>query len=123
MQPSVACAPCRVSISVGLRLALACQPLFPSSHINRHSWFFSMASSKKPVKCELLELVQYHCTIKEDDLISCQPIERVFRKCAGRPLVEVTHIVKVDEETGQFYLPAQFKEAMPPSHHWEELRR
>lgn len=74
---------------------------------------------RKP--CKLVELLQYHCVLHPNDHISCQPIERIFRQCIGRPSVEVTHIAEYDEETRKWRLPAHLETAMPKSHHWHEL--
>lgn len=54
--------------------------------------------------CELAELVQYHCQLQHNRIL-CQPVERVFRKCARRPSVEVTHLVQYTPE-GVPYLPS-----------------
>lgn len=54
--------------------------------------------------CELAELVQYHCQLQQNRIL-CQPVERVFRKCARRPSVEVTHLVQYTPE-GVPYLPS-----------------
>lgn len=53
--------------------------------------------------CEFVEVVQYQCELKKR-LVVCQPFDRIFRKCHGRPAVEVTHIVQFDN-AGEPYLP------------------
>ncbi|SPO25113.1 related to putative protein [Ustilago trichophora] len=70
--------------------------------------------------CRLAELTQYHCDFHANRVV-CQPIDRIFRICKGRPAVEVSHIVEFDED-GKPYLPPHLSEAMPPSSHWHELR-
>ncbi|CBQ71042.1 conserved hypothetical protein [Sporisorium reilianum SRZ2] len=70
--------------------------------------------------CRLAELTQYHCDLHTNRVV-CQPIDRIFRLCKGRPAVEVSHIVEFDE-AGKPYLPDHLSEAMPPSSHWHELR-
>ncbi|SPO32229.1 related to putative protein [Ustilago trichophora] len=70
--------------------------------------------------CRLAELTQYHCDYHANRVV-CQPIDRIFRICKGRPAVEVSHIVEFDED-GKPYLPPHLSEAMPPSSHWHELR-
>ncbi|PKC17534.1 hypothetical protein RhiirA5_346271, partial [Rhizophagus irregularis] len=37
-------------------------------------------------KCNLFELVQYQCIIKDDRVI-CSPFVRIFKRCAGKPTV------------------------------------
>jgi hypothetical protein len=80
-------------------------------------------SKKRSEQCELVELLQYHCVLKPNAYASCKPIERVFRKCAGRPMVEVTHVVEYDEVKGKNFLPSHLRTAMPPAHHWSELNK
>ncbi|SNX83554.1 uncharacterized protein MEPE_02261 [Melanopsichium pennsylvanicum] len=70
--------------------------------------------------CRLAELTQYHCDLHKNRVV-CQPIDRIFRICKGRPAVEVSHIVEFDE-SGKPHLPPHLSEAMPPSSHWHELR-
>ncbi|ORX61284.1 hypothetical protein DM01DRAFT_1118830 [Hesseltinella vesiculosa] len=45
----------------------------------------------KPVrtKCELNELAQYQCEVGKTH-IECIPFVRLFYKCAGMPMLEVT---------------------------------
>lgn len=52
--------------------------------------------------CELAEVVQFHCQLQQRRIL-CQPVERVFRLCARRPTVEVTHLVEYTP-TGVPYL-------------------
>ncbi|RGB29476.1 hypothetical protein C1646_766536 [Rhizophagus diaphanus] len=40
-------------------------------------------------KCNLFELIQYQCIIKDDRVI-CSPFVRIFKRCAGKPTVEIT---------------------------------
>ncbi|CAO1628780.1 unnamed protein product [Sympodiomycopsis kandeliae] len=58
--------------------------------------------SIKPPKevCPLGEIIQYECELgnKKGTKILCSPISRIYRLCAGRPAVEVTHHVKFDEQ-------------------------
>lgn len=44
----------------------------------------------------------------------------IHSRCADRPAVEVTHVVKRDR-MGNVYLPKSLQSTMPPSHHWHEL--
>ncbi|PWZ01578.1 hypothetical protein BCV70DRAFT_149832, partial [Testicularia cyperi] len=81
----------------------------------------SSSSPSTPPGCKLAELVQYHCELRSKSRLVCQPLDRIFRICPGRPAVEVTHIVEFDEH-GKPYLPRHLEEAMPPSQHWHELR-
>ncbi|RIA89871.1 hypothetical protein C1645_771284 [Glomus cerebriforme] len=48
-------------------------------------------SKIKPIKpkCNLFELVQYQCIIKDDRVI-CSPFVRIFKRCSGKPTVEIT---------------------------------
>ncbi|KAJ5692756.1 hypothetical protein N7462_002179 [Penicillium macrosclerotiorum] len=46
-------------------------------------------------ECQLLEMVQYSCNPPQDDVpqpgvITCKPIVRLFRRCAGGLTVETT---------------------------------
>ncbi|GAK64083.1 uncharacterized protein PAN0_004d2292 [Moesziomyces antarcticus] len=58
----------------------------------------------KTPECRLAELTQYHCDLHPTRVV-CQPIDRIFRICKGRPAVEVSHIVEFDE-SAKPYLPA-----------------
>lgn len=82
------------------------------------------ATSKKAAKCELLGMFQYHCEVNEDNNgthARCTPIQRIYRKCGNRPLVEVTHVVEYDEKTQKYSLPAHLQDSMPPSIDWKDL--
>ncbi|KAJ2684402.1 hypothetical protein H4R19_006895 [Coemansia spiralis] len=37
--------------------------------------------------CVLARIVQYQC--KKGDYITCRPLERLFKRCPGRPSVEL----------------------------------
>ncbi|RIB14820.1 hypothetical protein C2G38_2094777 [Gigaspora rosea] len=45
----------------------------------------------KEVKCHLAELMQYQCDIQKNRVV-CVPFIRIFKRCQGRPTVEVTPI-------------------------------
>ena len=81
----------------------------------------SVGGSRAGSKCTLVEVVQFDCIPGAGNVVSCEPIERIFRKCAGRPMVEVTHVVQFDHKACKWYLPAHLKEAMPTSYHWHEV--
>ncbi|PWO00840.1 hypothetical protein FA09DRAFT_358194 [Tilletiopsis washingtonensis] len=72
--------------------------------------------------CRLAEILQWDCTLLPNEQFSCARMERVFRICAGRPAVEVTHVVELDDKE-RVVLPKRFQNAVPRSHHWKELRR
>ncbi|KAI8071246.1 hypothetical protein BC940DRAFT_293963 [Gongronella butleri] len=40
-------------------------------------------------ECQLHELVQYECEVGKTH-IECRPLVRLFYRCAGKPMVEVT---------------------------------
>jgi hypothetical protein len=84
-----------------------------------------MAASKGAGKrCELLAMFQYHCEMQEDLQgvhAKCTPIQRIYRKCPSRPLVEVTHVVEYDDKTQKYSLPAHLQDSMPPSIDYKDL--
>ncbi|KAL8668621.1 MAG: hypothetical protein Q9168_006762 [Polycauliona sp. 1 TL-2023] len=45
-------------------------------------------------ECELMEMVQYSCWLEGEkmDNITCKPIVKLFRRCAGDLIVETTAI-------------------------------
>ncbi|WFC97822.1 hypothetical protein MYAM1_000542 [Malassezia yamatoensis] len=47
--------------------------------------------------CKLAELTQFHCQLLQNRIV-CQPVERIFRICPGRPAVEVTHLVEYNAQ-------------------------
>jgi hypothetical protein len=81
-------------------------------------------SKKQSGMCELLGMFQYHCEVQEDSVgahAKCTPIQRIYRKCGNRPLVEVTHVVVFDEKTQKYSLPAHLQDSMPPAIDWKDL--
>ncbi|KIK70086.1 hypothetical protein GYMLUDRAFT_34549 [Collybiopsis luxurians FD-317 M1] len=61
-----------------------------------------MASSpKEPERCPIAEIVQYSCELElartDGPVIRCFPLSRLFKMCPGRPAVEMTNTLNVDE--------------------------
>ncbi|KAK0524825.1 hypothetical protein OC834_005389 [Tilletia horrida] len=86
-----------------------------------------MSSSKAPEKeqakekekCFLTEFEQFDCELPTSGRprARCFAVRRIFRTCAGRAAVEVTHVVEFDEKNRPVLKP-EFVNAMPPSSHW-----
>ncbi|KAI8051091.1 uncharacterized protein B0P05DRAFT_562925 [Gilbertella persicaria] len=55
------------------------------AHSKRHE----MTQLYTPDKCKLYEMVQYQCEASQHQ-IECSPFVRLFLRCAGMPMVEVT---------------------------------
>ncbi|KAG2188401.1 hypothetical protein INT44_001154 [Umbelopsis vinacea] len=53
-------------------------------------------SAPLPKGCELLEVLQYQCEIGTAQVI-CNPFVRVFARCQGSPLYEVTPVDHADD--------------------------
>ncbi|CAI2170336.1 20169_t:CDS:2 [Funneliformis geosporum] len=49
----------------------------------------SLSAVKQKTQCTLSELIQYQCRIEENRVI-CVPFVRIFKKCIGKPTVEIT---------------------------------
>lgn len=77
-----------------------------SSYASKLFNITSIQNESSPAKagCELVELVQYDCELQKGCIV-CHPVDRIFRRCYGRPLVEVTHIVEYDSEGNPFLPP------------------
>ncbi|KAN0062206.1 hypothetical protein ACQY0O_005387 [Thecaphora frezii] len=93
--------------------------LLPTVHCDDSQPPPPTAKTTSRPKCQLKELVQFHCRLRPDRVV-CHPVDRFFRICANRPAVEVTHLVEFDKD-GNPFLPDEFEEAMPPSQHWHGL--
>ncbi|KAF7553367.1 hypothetical protein G7046_g7113 [Stylonectria norvegica] len=73
--------------------------------------------------CELFEMLQYKCEIKEpvrwDSAVQCYAVDRLFRKCKDR---KGTFMVETTAWEGKDYSPTPEKkddEKKPPKHyHW-----
>ncbi|KAI9221045.1 hypothetical protein BC828DRAFT_382094 [Blastocladiella britannica] len=43
----------------------------------------------KEKDCPLAEIIQYRCDLRADEVV-CVPFVRLFRRCPGKPAVEIT---------------------------------
>jgi len=86
-----------------------------------------MSGSPEVKKCRIAELVQYTCELEKLEngrsQVHCFPIPRIFRICSGRPAVEITKLVSIDEKTGEIEIPATASETLPKAKPWRDVTR
>ncbi|KAJ3967940.1 hypothetical protein EV361DRAFT_806437 [Lentinula raphanica] len=72
----------------------------------------SSAADWKSGDCQIMEIIQYNCELElsqtENPVIRCFPLSRMFRICSGRPGVELTRSLTVNED-GVVELPTNIK--------------
>ncbi|KZP28093.1 hypothetical protein FIBSPDRAFT_689460, partial [Athelia psychrophila] len=78
-------------------------------------------------KCRIAEIVQYTCDLEKEgngrQRVHCFPIPRIFRICPGRPAVEITKFVNINEHTGETEIPAAASESLPKAKPWRDVVR
>ncbi|THU94707.1 hypothetical protein K435DRAFT_756396 [Dendrothele bispora CBS 962.96] len=76
-------------------------------------------------ECPIAEIVQYSCdlnTRRGRPLIHCFPISRLFRMCPGLPAVEITKVVKVNDD-GEVSLPKDISSTLPRGKLWRDITK
>ncbi|KIM85816.1 hypothetical protein PILCRDRAFT_5449 [Piloderma croceum F 1598] len=84
-----------------------------------------MSDPLEEKKCRIAEIVQYTCDSEKlsNGQIHCFPIPRIFRICPGRPAVEITKLVNIDEKTGEIKIPVIANETLPKAKPWRDVIR
>ncbi|KAJ3799289.1 hypothetical protein GGU11DRAFT_514916 [Lentinula aff. detonsa] len=84
----------------------------------------SESSTSRSEKCRIAEIIQYTCELEqsqtEGHVIRCFPLSRLFKICPGRPGIELTKVLNVDEG-GVVELPDNIKQ--PIGKLWHEVIR
>ncbi|CAG8454032.1 9402_t:CDS:2 [Paraglomus occultum] len=55
-------------------------------------------------KCKYFEIMQYQCDLTGKKIV-CVPFARIFKRCVGRPTIEVTPIYDTNGDPATSALP------------------